>query len=188
MNDANTKKAALKRKVVHEMVEFYIIFLYLTVFFGSYTVYRRLILAEYQITYLHYGIAVIKALVLAKVIMIGRAMHLGERFKDRPLIWSTLHKAVVFTLFVGIFDVVESTITGLFHGKGIAGGFDEFMRAGWDELLARGMCLFVSFIPFFAFWELERVLGEGELAKLFFRRRPASESDPTGGEKPKKTG
>ena len=177
MNDANTKRAGWKSKAIREMTEYYIIFMYLAVFFGSFTWYRRLILAEYQISYLHYGAGVIKALVLAKVIMVGRALHLGRRFKDHPLILPTLYKAVVFTIFVGIFGVVESTIIGLLHGKGIAGGFDEFMSAGRDELLARCMVTFVAFIPFFAFGELERVLGEGKLGKLFFRRRSAAESD-----------
>ncbi|MGA2228904.1 MAG: hypothetical protein ABSH41_31085, partial [Syntrophobacteraceae bacterium] len=126
MNDAITKRAGLKSKAIHEMAEYYIIFMYLAVFFGLFTWYRRLILAEYQIIYLHYGAAVIKALVLAKVIMVGRALHLGRRwFTDPPLIVPTVYKAVVFTIFVGIFGVVESTISGLLHGKGIAGGFDE---------------------------------------------------------------
>ena len=79
MNDANTKRAGWKSKAIHEMVEYYIIFMYLAVFFGLFTWYRRLVLAEYKIIYLHYGISVIKALVLAKVIMIGRALRLGRR-------------------------------------------------------------------------------------------------------------
>ena len=177
MNDANTKRAGWKSKAIHEMAEYYIIFMYLAVFFGSFTWYRRLVLAEYQISYVHYGVSVIKALVLAKVIMIGQAMHLGRRFEDHPLILPTLYKTVVFTIFVGLFGIVEDTIIGLLHGKGIAGGFGEFMSAGWDELLSRCLVTFVAFIPFFAFGELERVLGEGKLGKLFFRGRSAAGSD-----------
>ncbi len=178
MNDTNTNRAGWKSKAIHEMVEYYIIFMYLAVFFGLFTWYRRLILAEYQIVYLHYGISVIKALVLAKVIMIGRALRLGRRWlQDPPLIVPTLYKAVVFTIFVGIFGVVESIISGLLHGKGIAGGFDEFMSAGTLELIARSMIAFVAFIPFFAFEELGLVLGEGKLGKLFFRGRSAAGSD-----------
>jgi hypothetical protein len=177
MNDAETKKAAWKSKAISEMVEFYIIFVYLAIFFGSFTWYRRLILAEYQISYLHYGAGVIQALILAKVIMIGRALNLARRFEDYPLILPTLYKAVVFTIFVGIFSVVESTVIGLLHGKGIAGGFDEFMRVGLDELLSRCMVTFVAFIPFFAFGELGRVLCEEKPGKLFFFRRGSAESD-----------
>ncbi len=174
MKDANTKKADWKSKAIHEMAEYYIVFMYLAIFFGIFTWYRRLILAEYQIAYLNYGVSVIKALVLAKVILVGRALHLGRRWlKDPPLIVPTVYKAIVFTIFVGIFGVAESTISGLLHGKGIAGALDEFMSAGKLELLARSMITFVAFIPFFAFEELGLVLGEGKLGKLFFRRRSA---------------
>src|SRR5271157_5165262 len=120
MNEANTQRAGWKSKAIREMVEYYVVFMYLAVFFGLFTWYRRLILAEYQISYLHYGVSVIQALVLAKVILVGRALHLGQRLKNHPLIVPTVYKAVVFSIFVGIFGVVEPTIIGLLHGKGIA--------------------------------------------------------------------
>jgi hypothetical protein len=41
-------------------------FIYLAIFFGVFTWYRRFVLAEYRITYLHYGTAIIEALILAK--------------------------------------------------------------------------------------------------------------------------
>ena len=184
MKEANTKSAGWKSKAIHEMVEYYIIFMYLAVFFGLFTWYRRLVLAEYQINYLHYGVSVIQALVLAKVIMVGRALHLGQRLKDYPLILPAIYKAVVFSIFVALFAVVENTIIGLLHEKGIAGGFEELLSAGRYELLARCLIMFVAFIPFFAFDELERVLGEGKLGRLFFRRRSAGESGLSKDEKP----
>jgi hypothetical protein len=143
-----------------------------------------LVLAEYQISYLHYGVSVIQAMVLAKVIVVGRALRLGRRLKDHPLIVPTIYKAIVFSIFVALFGVVEHTIIGSLHGKGIAGGFEELASTGKDELLARCMVMFVAFIPFFAFEELERVLGEGKLGNLFFRRRSASESDLSPDEMP----
>ena len=100
------------------------------------------------------------------------------------MIVPTLYKAVVFTIFVGIFGVVESTVSSLLNGKGIAGGFDEFMSPGTLELLARCMIVFVAFIPFFAFEELGLVLGEGKLGKLFFRGRSAAGSDLSTDEMP----
>ncbi|MGA3113881.1 MAG: hypothetical protein ABSF90_05530 [Syntrophobacteraceae bacterium] len=184
MKEANTKSAGWKSKAIHEMVEYYIVFMYLAVFFGLFTWYRRLVLAEYRISYLHYGVAVIQALVLAKVILVGRALRLGQRLKDHPLILPTIYKAIVFSIFVAIFGVAEHTIMGLLHGEGIAGGCEELMRAGKDELLARCMIMFVAFIPFFTFEELERVLGEGKLRKLLFLRRSATESGLSKDEKP----
>lgn len=177
MNDADTKKAGWKQKIVREMTDYYITFAYLAFFFGVFIWYRRLILGEYQIGYLHYGVSLIQALVLAKVILVGRALHLGLRFQNLPLILPTLYKSIVFTLFVGLFGLAEHTIEGLLHGKGITEGFKVFVSMGEYELLARCLIVFVAFIPFFAFEELDRVLGEGKLGKLLFRGGSAAQLD-----------
>ena len=85
----NGEKAAkhpgVKERLVEELKIFWIITLYLAVLFGSFMVYRRLILAEFGLTYLHYGFAIIEALIIAKVILIGDAFRLGRRFEERLL-------------------------------------------------------------------------------------------------------
>jgi len=177
MSDVNEKKTGWKQKLVHEMVEYWINFVYLALFFGVFIFYRRLIMAEYQISYQHYGIVVIKALVLAKVIMIGDVLRLGRRLEDKPLIFVTLYKTVVFTLWVLLFNVLEDAIKGLLHGIGLAGGFNELISKGTDELLAGCLVVFSAFIPFFAFKELGRLLGEGKISELFLRGKSATESD-----------
>jgi hypothetical protein len=156
-------------------------------FFGAFAWYRRLVLAEYQINYLHYGVAVVEALVLAKVILIGDALHLGRRLEAKPLIIPTLYKTVVFSVFVGLFSVLEHTIGGLIHGKGLAGGFDELRSEGLYELLAQCLVTFFAFIPFFAFKELGRVLGVHRIRKLLFRNGAVTESGFSTGSSPEQT-
>ncbi|MGA2228766.1 MAG: hypothetical protein ABSH41_30390 [Syntrophobacteraceae bacterium] len=63
MNDANRNRGGWKSKAIGEMTDYYITFLYLAYFFGSFTSYRRLILGEHQIGYLHYGVGLTQALV-----------------------------------------------------------------------------------------------------------------------------
>lgn len=55
-------------------------------------------------------------------------------------------------------------------GKGVAGGFAEFLDRWPHELLAGSLVIFVALIPFFAFKELGRVLGEEAISDLFFRK------------------
>jgi hypothetical protein len=94
--------------------------------------------------------------------------------ENKPLFYPTLYKAFVFSELVGLFAVLEHVIGGLLHGKGILGGLAMLWNGGRYELLARCMVTFLAFIPFFAFRELELVLGEGRLMNLFFRRRMAA--------------
>src|SRR4030095_3239390 len=165
------EKTGWKQKLIHEATEYWVNFVYLAVFFCSFALYRRLILAEHQISYFHYGVGVIEALILAKVILVGDALHLGRGFEGRPLIYPTLYKAIVFTIFFGVFSVIEHTIGGILHDQGLMEGINELMSKGWDELLSRCLVIFIAFIPFFAFRELGEVMGEGKIGTLFFTKR-----------------
>lgn len=169
--DEAKQKTVWKERLYREFVKYWINVVYLSVVFGLFAWYRRLILAEYEIKYLKYGVAIIEALVLAKVILIGDMLGLGREFKNKPLIYPTLYNAIVFSLFVGLFAIIERTVEGLLQGKGAMAGLAELRAEGWYELLARCLITFVMFVPFFAFKELAKVLHEeGSLAKLFFRK------------------
>ena len=170
MNARTKEKGGWKQRLAEEFVRYWMNVLYLAVFFGAFAWYRRFVLAEYRISYLHYGTALVEALILAKVILIGDALGLGRRSKDKPLIYPTLRKAFVFSIFVGIFAIVEHMVDGLMHGKGVEGGLAALWHEGKDEILSRCLVTFFAFIPFFAFRELEIVLGEGRLGRLFFRK------------------
>jgi hypothetical protein len=173
-DSTSDKKSGWKQRFKRELIEYWVNFVYLAFYFGVFAWYRRLVLAEYQIGYLHYGISIIEALILAKVILIGNALHLGRGLEGKPLAFVTLYKAVIFSMFVGVFAVLEHTIGGLIDGKGLAYGVLELWHTGMDELLARCMVTFFAFIPFFAFQELEQVLGEGWIRKVFFHSRTAT--------------
>src|SRR4029078_4238510 len=118
VNGATTVEAGWKQRIAQELREYAMTFVYLAIFLTVFTWYRRLILAEYRITYLHYSIAIIEAMILAKVVHVGGALHLGRSFETPPLIFPVLHKTILFSLLVGMFAVLEHTINGLLHGKG----------------------------------------------------------------------
>jgi len=175
MTETNEKKVYWKRKLFLEMTAYWINVVYLTILFAVFTSYRRLILAKYDITYSNWGISLIKALVLAKVIMVGSFFHFGRSLENKPLIFSTLFKSVLFTLWVALFALVESAIRGFLHGKGLAGALDHLLSEGTHEFFSKCLVVFVAFIPFFAFKELGRVLGKGKIWELFFRKGPSAE-------------
>jgi hypothetical protein len=171
MSSPDKKKGNLKGKIYHEMAQYWIIVLYLALVFAAFTQYRRFVLAAHGITYTNYGVALIESLVLAKVIMIGDVIRLGRRLEHKPLIYSTLLKTSVFSLFVGVFNIIEHMIRSLWKGEGLRGGYFELLGKGNHELLAGCLVILVAFIPFFALRELSRVLGEGKIWTLFFQSR-----------------
>src|SRR4051795_305475 len=118
MRDSLKQNRDLKRKLAHELRELVAIALYLFGFFAVFKLYTRLILSEYQIDYFAYGLTLLKSLALAKIILTGEALRLGERGTPRPLIFLTVYFAVVFSAFALAFEILEHIILGAFHDKG----------------------------------------------------------------------
>ncbi len=174
-------KAEARQRFAREMQLLLVLFVYLALLLGGFTMYQRLILAEHRIAYFQYGYGLIEALVLAKVILIGRALRVGKGFGSRPLIVPALYKTVSFSVFVLAFHVVEHLLFGLLTGKGPAEVFKELWNVGIDQILAQMIVLFVAFIPLFALWELADSLGEGTVWRMFFRQRRANAKDAAQG-------
>jgi len=161
----------LKEKALRELKVYWIVTLFLAFVFCAFVTYRRLILTEFGISYFHYGAGLVEALIIAKVILIGQAFGLGKRLEDGPLIMAALFKAVLYGVFVGVFAVLEHLVEGFAHGKDLVAIWHQLLGLGKDEILARTLMVIVTFVPFFAFWETDRVLGEGKLFAMFFQRR-----------------
>lgn len=170
MNSAERDTEDWKAKISQELIEYSFNVVYLTLVFASFTVYRRLSLAAYDIHYTNYGVSVIEALILGKVIMLGGVLRLGRGLEGKPLIYPTLYKTVVFTILVAVFKFIEHTIKGFWHGQGIAGAVAAISEKGWELVLANSLVVLVAFIPFFAVKELGRVLGKRRMWQLFFRK------------------
>lgn len=179
------RKSSLKKRVIEELQVFWALAIYLSLYFGSFALYRRLILAETGTAYLHYGVAFIEALVVAKVVLVGRMFGISHRYENRRLIVPVLYKTVLFAILVALFTVVEHLVEGWVHGKGLLGGIHRVEDLGLDEIAARMLTLVVAFVPIFAFAEIGRVIGPEKLAAMFFskpdaqRRSPASATSPS---------
>jgi hypothetical protein len=48
-------------------------------------------------------------------------------------------------------------------------GLRDLASLGFDELSARVLMLIIAFVPFFAFYEIGRVIGMKKLAAMFFQ-------------------
>jgi hypothetical protein len=109
--------------------------------------------------------------VLAKVILLGRMTGVASALEDRPLILPTLYKVALFGVFALAFEALEHLGGGIIHGKKAAEVLREVVNGHGSVLLARTLVVLAAFLPFFAFTEVSRVLGEGRLREMFLRRR-----------------
>jgi len=167
----NTSKPTLKQKAEHELKEFFWIALYLWVILILFQLYRSVLLAEEHVSVAHQGFAIINALALAKVLLVAKALHLGEWIEDWPLIYPTLLKSALFSIVLGCFKILEDAGLGMYRGKSFQQSIADLGGGSLSGILCVSLILFVTLIPFFVLTELQRVLGEGKLKQLFFRPR-----------------
>ena len=173
MTKTAAQKSEFKQKAMHEAKELLYVFVYLAFVLCALATYAMLLLKEYDVSYWNYAFALINALVIAKVILIGQVAHLGERYEHRPLLLSAVWKAFVFCLLALAFHFVEELVKRMIHGSSIA----EASRAvRVDQLLGQTVVIFSTFIPLFAFMEFRRVLGEETFYTLLFRSEAAGRS------------
>ena len=173
MATETTAKATPRQRTVNELKELAIVFVYLYITLGAVVVMKTAVLHDQGISFAPWGIAAVKSLLLAKFILLGRAMKLGERYTDRPLIWPTLHKAFAFLVLLVVLVIIEEVVVGLFHHQSVAASLGELFGAKLYETLAGIVILLLVLIPYFAFHVLDEALGEGRLARMFFvERRP----------------
>jgi len=165
-------KAAIAERAEIEAKELFFLTLYLFIVFSALLFLKSAILEAQGVHWGYWGFAAIKALLVAKFILIGRALHIGEGLRTRPLIWQTLHKAIAFTIFVATLTVIEDAAIGMaIHGKTFAQSTADLGGGTLRQMIATEFIVFLVFIPLFAFGALSEVMEDKALVRTFFVER-----------------
>jgi hypothetical protein len=163
-----TAKAPLHKRALHELKELVFITLYLYVTLGAVILMKTAVLHTQGVEFTPWGIAIVKAVVLGKFMLLGEAMKIGGRTTTGPLIWPTLRKAFGLLVLLIIMNIIEEAVVGLFHGKSIAASLGELFGPRLDETLAGYLIMLLVLLPYCAFRVLGEALGEGRLTRMFF--------------------
>ena len=155
---------------MHELKELVFISLYLYITIGAVILMKTAVLHTQGIEFTPWGIAIVKAVLLAKFMLLGEAMKIGEH-TTRPLIWPTLQKAFALLALLIILTIIEEVVVGLFHGHSIAASLSELGGPRLEKTLAGFVVMLLVLIPYCAFRVLDVALGEGRLARMFFVHR-----------------
>jgi hypothetical protein len=149
-------KVTLAQRARIELIEFLGISVYLFICFGALIAYKAAILRSVGVEFAPFGLAIVKALVSAKFIMLLEAFKLGERSKSNyyPLI-AILKKSSLFAVYLIILTLIEELIVGAIHGKGAQEILSEIAGGTLPQALAVGLLLFLVMIPYFAYREFQ---------------------------------
>jgi hypothetical protein len=135
---------------------------------------KRLFLEQYLIAYAGFVIATTGALIVGKVVLVADKMPFLRHFDYAPLAYPILFKTVVYTALVFVARLLEALVRYLVTG-GVLGGshFIEHTLGefSWPRFIATQMWIFVLFLAYVTASELNALLGDGELFRIFFTRR-----------------
>jgi hypothetical protein len=169
-------KASIGERVVGELKEFLAVAAYLFVCFSALAYLKFAILQAQDVAFAPFGFAAAKALICAKFMSIGHALHLGERHKSRALIWPTLYRSLVFVALLFVLNVIEEIVVGLIRHRAVTDSISEFGGGTIQQLVATSFMVFLVLVPFFAFRSLGEVVGEQNLIRVFLHSRHPNES------------
>jgi multidrug transporter EmrE-like cation transporter len=182
MNGLARRTASIRQKALREFKEMAALALYLYICLGAVVLLKAAVLQEVGVHFAIWGIAAVKALLLAKFMLLGRGLQVGRRFKDRPLIWPTLYHALIFLFLLLVLTTIEEIVVGSIRHRPLFDSLTHVVGHTVFEGFSICLVLFLILVPYSAFVCLADVLGERETLRLFFvegSRAISAQSHPT---------
>ena len=166
-NPDQRKASRLKSRLIEEVKQFAVIFVYLWLVFFVFLLHEWIVLADKSIGFQFYGLA---ALLLGKIMLIAERLRFAEQFHQGPLVYPILYKAVLFSGLLLVAYVLEALRVGAVKGKSVAESLPVIGGDTSTGVLAVAVLMSIALVPFFAFRELARALGAAELRALMLER------------------
>jgi hypothetical protein len=146
--------------------------LYFFVAFNLIVFTTNLLVHDYWFRMSSFLLATTTALVVGKAVLVANNIRLIDRFRGAPLIQPILYRTVFYTLVVMAVRILERFIHLALDDRGFAVAFDAAAADfTWQRFAAIQIWIFTCFLIYVTATELNALLGEGQLFRLFFRHR-----------------
>lgn len=147
--------------------------LYFATWIGVLIILKELALAEYGVEFRGLSLALVGALVLAKVVLVLEHVPLGAWARTRPALVDVILRTVLYALGVLVVLLLEKA----FEGRHEHGGFGPsliavFQHAEVHHVWVNTICLTGALLVYNALSVVRRHLGEAGLIRLFLSPLP----------------
>jgi hypothetical protein len=164
---------SLRQKLQNEIRAVALAALYFAAWIGVLVVLKELVLAEYQIQFHGLSLALVGALVLAKIVLVLEHAPLGAWVRTRPALVDVILRTALYAFGVFVVLLLEKA----FEGRHEHGGFGPsliavFQHAEVHHVWANTICLSGALLGYNALAVVRRHLGKGGLIRLFLSPLP----------------
>jgi hypothetical protein len=172
---ASRPGTSIPARLREELRDYAVVAGYLYVCLAVIAFYRAAILRDVGVTFSPLGFALVKALVLGKFALLGKAAGLGDRVGgtvQARIAW----KSVLFALLLIALSAVEELVVAWLHTGSFRAAVAEVAALHVLTVLADEAVLLLVAIPLLTAVELSRALGPGRLGQLL-RQPPAGHGE-----------
>jgi hypothetical protein len=160
---------SLPQKVKHELKAIALTTLYFAAWLSVLVVLKRLVLADYQIEFRGFSVAIVGSLVIAKVVLVMEHVPLGLWFQKQPAVFDVVLRTALYGAGVAVALLLEKA----FEARKEYGGFwraafGVFHHRDIRHVWANTICLVCGLLGFNVLSLMRRHFGDRELAGVFF--------------------
>lgn len=162
----------LLSRAKHEIKHLGLVTLYFFVCFGLVLTLKKLFLAAYEIDFYALSVAVIGALVVAKVVVILDSTRAGTRLDVRyPLVLGAMYKTLCYSAATFLVMSGERVLHAYREGGAARAAIADVWRGrNRNDILARVICIGVTFALYHLYRGIDRRLGQGTLWRTILSR------------------
>ena len=165
------KTISRSQRLKEEFQKYGVISAYLFVCFLAILLYDQASTPGGAVHSLPVGIALVKALVLGKFILIGDAVKVGSRADHHPLLHRVVWKSLALLVLLIVFKIIEELVVGWFHDVSFGQVIEEMLARTWIQNLAPTLLMFLILVPLVTATEVYRLIGS-ERFRAFLVGRP----------------
>lgn len=160
-------------KLKHELKAVTVAALYFGCWIGSLLLIKTLLLAEYDIAFAGWTMAIVGALVLSKVVLILEHVPLGARAKTWPAWTDVLLRTALYSIGVVLVLLLERGFEGRHeHGGFLPAVLETFEGSKGVHVWLNTICIGGALLGYNLSSVLRRNLGEGAFWQMLSRPLP----------------
>ena len=181
LESRDKRTMTVRQKLKNEISEVALAALYFGTWIGVLVILKELALAEYQIEFHGLSLALVGALVLAKVVLVLEHVPLSAWVRSRPALLDVILRTILYALGVFVVIVLEKALEGRHAHGGLGPSLIAlFQQADVHHVWANTICLSGALLGYNALPVVRRHLGKGGLLRLFLS--PLVEKSETQGQ------
>jgi hypothetical protein len=172
MNSPNSPakevKEGLRHRIKDEFIQASLLALYFAAWFCAIAFFSFALLREAAIPITPFGLAIIKAGLCAKFMMIGKALFPLHVDADRGLVKSLFWHSIAYLGVVIALSFAEAGIDGLFHGKSFLESLSSFGNSDPIYIAALSLMYWLIVWPYLIVLGLNQSLGIKAVRTILF--------------------